>query len=615
MPKPDVDIDSIAEEVEESFSIDFRDPYEYPYGDPERTTKSQERLWTYAKEHNIWRQALIGAKGAGKTYYGATFAFLFGQQWPGAEGAVVGNTDRQAKDAAGGPFLDVCQKLGYEAEYFGSKKIRGQEESKFYIVDLDGEGYQQGKTFTLFVRSMESVKAMEGSEYDFMWVEEIQQANEENFVKATSRNRGTHIADKDTENPLFIAGMTEGPTHWMYSKLEDDNSFVTDDKFDPEKHNAVLREPVLTENKRNIGQATIDSYYNNFSESKAERLIHAKRVSHNSNRALYEYQANKHRNGRMSRLLTDYDPYENLILALDFNISPMCVTLWQRKGWNQKWSSGKVQIIWNGDKVDKVRVHNEDEVEVYDHLHEYAPPNQKVLAQVDEYEVWPDDPQGGGTRGAMRHVVRDYADAHHAPFEVIGDAQGNSKTAAATVSNWDIVRKYANKFSDPIVMPGLITNRKGGGATGEISYSNPPVADTLSDTNQLLQNAEGHARMCFLEESEFESGGAAASVAAVERKENGKIDDKRDRSDDRSKPRTHFFDTVRYLGWYFNNEVDNQEEDLDELVEQMKEDRASEAFQNMPEDMRQDRERYQGFPDEEDDGWMDYGGSSSGGIF
>ena len=624
MPNPDIDIDAIAEDVEDSFSLDFRDPYEYPYGDPERQTESQRILWSYLEDHNIWRQALIGAKGAGKTYYGATFAFYFGQKYPGAEGAVVGNTDRQAKDAAGGPFLEVCKALGYNAEYFGSKKIRGQEESKFYIVDLDGQGYQEGKTFKLFVRSMESVGAMEGSQYDFMWVEEIQQAQKENFVTAVSRNRGTHIADEDTKNPLFVAGMTGGPEHWMYDKLEIDNGFYPhgsseqsnhSETFDPEKHEAILREPVLTENKRNVGQATIDDYYNNFSKSKAERLIHAQRVSHNSNRALYEYKGNLHRKGRMSRLLCYYDPYDDLILSLDFNVSPMCVTLWQRRDWNQKWSQQNVQIVWNGNEVQEVLVHTgEDKAERYDSLPEYAAPNQKVLAQVDEFEVWPDDEMGGGTRGAMSHVVREYADRHNATLEVIGDAQGNSKTAAATVTNWDIVRSYASKFSDPLVMPGLITNRTGSGLEGEVKYSNPPVEDTLTHTNQLLQNAEGHSRLCFLPESQYESGGAAASVAAVEKKGNGKIDDKRDRSDDRAKPRTHFFDTVRYLGWYFNEEVDHGQDNLDELIDEMKADRRDAGTERMPEGM--DPDRYTGFPDEDGgDEWLGFGGGSSGGVF
>ena len=237
------------------------------------------------------------------TYYGATFAFYFGQKWPGAEGVVVGNTDRQAKDAAGGPFLEVCRALGYEAEYFSSKKIRGQEQSKFYVVDLDGEGYEQGNTFMLKVRSLEAVQAMEGSEFDFMWFEEIQQGDKEDFVTANSRNRGTHIAGEDTQNPLFIAGMTAGASHWMYSMLEDNMSFVVEERFDPEEHDSVLREPVLTENKKNIGQAKIDEYYNTFSSTEAERLIHAKRVSQNSDRAMYEYREDKHRNGRMSRLM------------------------------------------------------------------------------------------------------------------------------------------------------------------------------------------------------------------------------------------------------------------------------------------------------------------------
>jgi hypothetical protein len=610
------DIDDIAEDVENKFSVDFRDPYEKPYGDPERQTDSQRILWEYLREHNIWRQALIGAKGAGKTYYGATFAFFFGQKWPGAEGVVVGNTDRQAKDAAGGPFLEVCRALGYEAEYFSSKKIRGQEQSKFYVVDLDGEGYEQGNTFMLKVRSLEAVQAMEGSEFDFMWFEEIQQGDKQDFVTANSRNRGTHIAGEDTQNPLFIAGMTAGASHWMYSMLEENMSFVVDERFDPEEHDSVLREPVLTENKKNIGQAKIDEYYNTFSSTEAERLIHAKRVSQNSDRAMYEYREDKHRNGRMSRLMCQYDRYDSLILSVDFNISPMCGSLWQRKKWNPKWNQQNVRLEWSGDKVRKVIVVGEDgEEETYDSLTAFAPPNQTILAQVDEYEVWPKDRMGGGTEGLMRHVVRDYAEMHHAPIEIVGDAQGNSKTAASTETNWDIIRQYAAKFDEPIVVPGLKSSRKGSGeVTGEIKWSNPPVEDTLTAANRLLQNAEGQARMCFLPHSEYQSDGVAASVAAVERKGSGKIDDRRDRSDDRSKPRTHWFDTVRYVAWYFNNEIDEDQRDIEQMIDEMQEDRR-EVGQNLPDGM--DPARYSGFPDKDEGegGWMDFGSGGAGGVF
>jgi len=549
------------------------------------------------------------------TYLGAAFAFKFGQEYPGSRGAVVGNTDRQAKDAAGGAFMDICQALGYRAEYFQRKKIRGNEYTKFYIVDLDGQGFQEGNTFKLFVRSMVAVETMEGSKFDFMWFEEIQQAEKKKFVKANSRNRRNFIADADTRNPLFIAGMTDSGTHWMYKMLEENMGFKTKDEFDPETDHSLLLEPVLEENRKNLGSAKIQEYYNTFSATDAERLIHAKRVSHNADRALYEYKENIHKEGRMSRLMCHYDPYAELILSLDFNISPMCGSLWQRVPFNQKWLNGNVRLSWEDDHVAEVAVLQEDgNFKYYDSLREFAEPNQNVLAQIDEWEVWPGDPQGGGTKGLMRHVVRDYAEKHQGSIEIIGDAQGNSKTAASTTTNWDIVREKALAFDDPIVMPGLISNRNGGGgATGKIKWSNPPVEDTLTHTNEILHNANGNTRMCFLPESEYESGGVAASVAVVERRGSGKIDDRRDRSDDKSKPRTHWFDTVRYLGWYFKNEVDEEQRDIGALVDEMKSDRDRSRTGNMPDGM--DPERYTGFGDDDQGGWMDFGGSTSGGVF
>jgi len=541
------------------------------------------------------------------SYGGAAFSFYFGQKYPGCTGACVASTSRQAKDAAGEHFVNMADMLGYDCEYFGSKKIHGQQYSRFYVVDLDGEGYNEGMIFKLFVRSMESVDSMEGSEIDFIWFEELQQADKQPFVTAESRNRGTTITDGEKDNPVYLAGMTAGREHWMYRMLEENMGFVTEDEFDPDEDRAVLFEPVLTENEQNLGDNTIDKYYRMFDETKAERLIHANRVSKNSDRALHAYRDRIHTSGVMSNVLCHYSPYQDLILSFDFNVSPMCVSAWQEKDWNDQWRADNVQIIWNDaeTRIQEVRVWDEMETNEnvdaeelgytsYDSLEEWKEPDTTALAQVDEWEVWPDDSKGGGTRGVMKHIVEDYAEKQAASVTILGDARGNNKQSSSVKTDWDIIREYASQFNETDIIPGLRSNK----VTGQdVKWSNPPVKDTLNNANSVLMNGEGQARMCFMMETKYPSGGVSSSVSATETGPNGKIDEKRDRSDDREKPRTHFLDTVRYVCWWFTEgafmSVDAFEDALDEMEEMQA------RNQGIATPDGEDPDRYRGFPDEE----------------
>jgi hypothetical protein len=595
-------IDDIAEDVESNFSIELRDPYQRPYGEPERTTESQKKLWNWLRNYDVWRQAMIGGKGSGKSHYGATFSYYFGQEFPGCEGACIANTDRQSKDAAGEHFMNVGSMLNFNVEYFKSKKMHGQEQSKFYVVDLDGKGYQEGLYFMIKVRSLEAVDAMEGSEFDFIWFEELQDGDRPAFVKAQSRNRGTAIADEDTMNPVFLAGMTDGAEHWMYEMLEDNMSFPTEDQFDPEEDDSVLLEPTLMENKQNIGQAKIDEYYNTFNPTEAERLIHAERVSQNKDRALYEYRSNLHTNGLMSKVLCDYDPYREIIVSVDFNISPMCASVWQVKEWNHDWQDENLQVIWNdsGTSISEVRRWtSEEDYETYPNLRAIAEPDTEVLAQIDEYEIWPNDQMGGGTEGFMRNLVSDYK-SHTMRVTIVGDAQGNSRTSASSRTDWDIIREWAQRLQKAEVVPGLESNDN---VLGPVKYSNPPVKDTLNITNRLLSNANGEPRMCFQPQSDYDSGGVKASVSACETDAKGRIDDKRDRSEDRKKPRTHFLDTVRYVAWFFEDGAKMTAEQFDQHVDELDEmERGGPPHADEP-------NRYAGFNDEEEDD-MGYGEST-----
>jgi hypothetical protein len=361
-------------------------------------------------------------------------------------------------------------------------------------------------------------------------------------------------------------------------------------------------EPSLYDNIQNVGQATIDEYLNNYDETKARRLVHGERVSASGNLAAYSFSSHQHRKGRMSELSAFYDPNRKLYISIDFNVSPMCATAWQEKPWSDKWMGDNILIDYSPDgSIRRVEVYDKptgeidlsetDPAETYDHVVDYAEPDRSILAQVDEWQVFPDDAKGGGTEGLMQHICDDYS-SHPGQVVLLGDASGEQRDPGQmTRTNWDIVEeRAAESMHDPVVIRGLMQNTDM--KKGTTKYYNPPVQQTLNVMNATLRNAQREVSMCFLKSSEYESGGAASSLAVTKTKPSGGIEKKRDRSEDREKPRTHFLDTVRYMTWYWT--------DGGSKVATNNEATVTEGDVNRP-DNRRDEGMLSGYYDDEDD--------------
>ena len=566
----DFDENKIAEEVIEDQSIEYRDPYKKPWGDPKKQTETQKKAWTKL-QNGIWRIGAIGGKGAGKSYLGATFIMHFAQKHPNTQGAIAANSKRQTKDSIGSALVNVAHNCGYEIEYYRTKKINGQERSLLYTIDMDGKGLETGKTHKVLVRPLESIERLEGTELDYLLLDEVQDAAQGDVQKAITRNRGTGIANPGRRNPLYISGMTRSELHWMYTLMEEKLGFRTEDKFDPDEDNAILFEPTLFENKENLGEEQIEEYREMMDGRTAEQEIYAIRTSGNDNRVLHQYRDDLHRTGRMSDLCAYYDPGREVIVSVDFNVSPMSATLWQEKPWSDDWLDEDLAIHYDSDGyIESVELieHTEEGsavIETFDSLEEYSSPDEKILAQVDEFEVWPDDKHGGGTDGLMRNLLEEYRD-HPAEMVITGDARGDTRDTRSRTSDWGIIREYARKLGAGVV-PGTVSNMSG----GNIKYDNPPKEDAIKLTNRVLQNSKGEIRICFLPQSQYESGGAAASVAALSRKPDGRIDDRMDRKEGKEVRRSHFADTVLYVVWFWQDGSSPTAEEFDKMVSEVEE--------------------------------------------
>jgi len=106
------------------------------------------------------------------------------------------------------------------------------------------------------------------------------------------------------------------------------------------------------------------------------------------------------------------------------------------------------------------------------------------------------------------------------------------------------------------VVPELVKQRSDGDKHGNksITHSNPPVRETIN-LNNFMIDEDGDPRILFIPESNLQSGGVPASVANAEYDMTSKMDNTNDRSEDRSLPRTHFFDGARYVVCFVNGRL------------------------------------------------------------
>ena len=553
------------ERAAEKRNVEYRDALVEPWGDSERMSSFQEEAREYMKEWTGTGPILasIGAKGSAKTHFGGWFANHMGQEYEESLGCVISNTKTQAKDNAGALFVKICRQIDRPVEYFNTKKIRGRPFGSVFVVDLDGRGFEEGKNYYMLVRTFEAVNKLEGIELDWGWIEEVQDAKKDDVVTFLSRVRG-----QNADNSVFIAGMPEDEFHWMYTtipRMIEENAKATPDqvaaaraeviaerggnvervtKKDLERFgikfgNGQLWEPSVMDNIQNVGQKYIDRLYSLYDEEMAKRYIYGERTSLRQNKVFHAYKDYLHRTSRMAELLSQYDPERRLVMSVDFNVNPMSASVWQEKRWSDEWDSSEILIDEDG------TVRYSDTLEkAADSPEEYASPNRQVLAQVEEFEI----PQSG-TEALMDAFKETYGD-HQAGLLVLGDASGRSRVTASSDTDWDIIAKSIKDMPNAEVMRGLVQNSDI--KSGKVKYSNPDVRDTINVANKLLRNAEGKAKVCFMPESDYKSGGTARSVAMLTTKPDGRLDKSADRREGRDVARTHFADTFRYVCWWYN---------------------------------------------------------------
>lgn len=524
------DLTEVFDEVERAATVfPYRDPLMAPFGDPERTTITQAKAWNFLKQKDGDGPliAMIGAKSSAKTHFGACFAAHMGQMYPGSLGCLISNTYGQAKDNAAPIFRKVMRQLGIEAEFFDKKKVKGQPFTHVFICAKDTPS-----EFYLLVRSFEKINLLEGIEIDWLWVEEGQDTTKDNFRIAFSRVRG-----RGADNSMFFAAMPESPFHWEYTFLPE----LGFRKEGQDNSEGIMYWPKLKENVINQPDKYMERMIKSHTGDQARRYIEGLPSLLDTSLAFYQYDDTSHRTGRMSQVLSVYDPALPLVLTVDFNVSQMCASMWQLKQWNDEWDSRNV-FLMDGE----IRVGDDafEGYEVVSSFEEYMQSNREVVAQVDEFEIW-----SGGTRGLADAVFTKYG-RHGGGLTILGDASGNREETSSDTTDWQIFEDRFRGVPHTQIIRGLKTGFSQ--RTGLVTYYNPSVRNSINIGNWYLRDGEGVVHLCFLPESEFSNGGVAGSVSRVPTNHEGKIDKKIDAIPGKDQPRTHYSDIYRYAVVHFN---------------------------------------------------------------
>lgn len=525
--------DDILDRVIEDRTIDVKNPMLSPYGDTDLMTKTQRRVLDFVEsrpEEQLYL-ALIGGKGSGKSHLMTALDVVEAQRYPGSVGCFIANSYAQAKRISGQLIFTLCDSVGIKAEFFQNKKIKGRPFDSFYVLDLDGRGFEEGVVSYLLIASFEGVKKLEGIELDYGHVTEIQDAQKDAFSRFVSRIRGTNGTQS-----LRIDGMPSDEHHWMYSMLPrmgfDEDRFGN---FDPETSKGCLFEPAVYENKQNLPENYIDNLRRSNDSKMATLYIEGERINLNSNSVMYNYRGYLHKNGRGSLMTCNYDPKKRLIISYDFNVSPMCASVWQVKDFNDKWLDDDLTYVEEEGLL-------QDPAGAQWKPGERHPPDKKILAQVSEYQLWE-----GGTEGATQAFIDEFKD-HKGEVLALGDTTGKNRDTRGEETDWDIIHRMLNKsFDEVVVIEGLEQKF----VSDEVRYSNPLKKDQINVANSVLMDGYDNPSAFFLPKSPHESGGVSRAVSMIQRKPDGRVDDSVDRSPDKDQYRTHFLDTFLYVTFWF----------------------------------------------------------------
>ncbi|MFA5772872.1 MAG: phage terminase large subunit [Thermoplasmata archaeon] len=237
--------------------------------------------------------AYLGGYGSGKTYAACIKALLLSGYNAGTAGMLVSPTFPMLRDTTRRTFLEILEtnEIGFNFK---------ATENKIILNEVNSE---------VWFRSADDPTRLKGSNLAWIGLDEPALMHEEAYNVSLSRLRDP----KAGAIQLFFTGTHEGFS-WLYDKIDNNQS----DKI------KVIRGS--TNENSFLPSMYVESLYDNYDEEQIKQYVNGYATLINKGRVYYSF----HREFNLHD--KDYNPNLPIVLAVDFNINPLCWSIIQNYG-------------------------------------------------------------------------------------------------------------------------------------------------------------------------------------------------------------------------------------------------------------------------------------------
>lgn len=375
---------------------------------------------------------LRSGRGFGKTFIGAEWSITMMINYPAAAGLITANSYDQLHTVTLAKVFERLNHYGIEYVYNrrppSSWPVRGNLEKHDKVLTLRN-GAQ------CFCRSLDNYDiSMRGLEAAWWWGDEIRDSSDEAFQTTLACLRGRGVPRQGTADRWYR------PVRFTTTPQGRDHIYERFDEAVKERPELAKRRLVISgsthENIRHVGDEFIQDLADSLDPEMYEQEVKGEIVNLGVGACYTTFDFAAHVTNEYS-----YDPYRELYLSADFNVSPMCWVVMQRFG--------------------------------------------DVDAVVGEIVRRQPRPGMSPTESAAMDFCDRYGDHRH-DILVYGDYYGGSRTTQTTRTDYDIlVGTLRERQSRPVAMMARSADVGG----------NPPVVDRVSTVNARLQNAKGVRRL------------------------------------------------------------------------------------------------------------------------
>lgn len=177
-------------------------------------------------------------------------------------------------------------------------------------------------------RSMDNFDIVAGVTLGSAWLDEVWNTESWTYELTLSR-----LSDKNSRHrQVVLTTTTDEPSHWMYTDVVA--------KENPKTMEIVYG--TTYDNAENLSEGYIDGLLSLLDKRLVDRYIFAKWVSLSSGKILYNFSRILH----LRQL--HYDRNIPVMFSCDFNVNPMCWSIWQRHG-NELWCIDAITVTGRAD--------------------------------------------------------------------------------------------------------------------------------------------------------------------------------------------------------------------------------------------------------------------------